>query len=339
MNTIDLSALGTFVNELTTPIYTESVLGSNFLSYCTHQEGIKEQAKIAFLEGKVSVSSPSCGIIPVGATGPKEFQNTIATSLCAITQTLCEEDFSRTYLGMYQKIGAANPDGNIPELFASAYMTQMANLSKAKIEDLSIKGSSGAEFSSDADLIQVTGILKTLTLTTASQSLAGNIFGATAGGTTGTGLTNKYTETNAQAWIKNLISYQHADTYEDESNRLYLSIPDYRTYVNSWLYSATPNYFVNLVDGSGKMKRELIIPGTDIIMTATRGFNNITGTYTKYFMLTPSWNIVYGYDGLQDSTKPLFMYDEFTRTSLYRLIWRMGMGAIYYKYIVIGRTN
>lgn len=336
-STINLTSLSNYVNELTTPIYTESVLGSYFLAGCTHQEGIKNADKINAMLSSLQVKAPTCGSLPSPTGSVAPFQNTIQVAEVEVEETLCENDFNRVYLGMYSKIGSNNPDGNIPELFAAAYLTDKAKKVQAELEDEAIKGSPSGYFSTGNT--RVTGLLHILTQTGASQSLYANIFGAAAGAAAGTGLTNLYTEQNAIAFVKNIVANQAPDTMELEDMRLFGSWQDYRTWIQAWI--TANNYFINVTDGSGKMKMECMIPGSNVLFTATRGFNSINNStgYTKYFVLTPYSNIVYGYDKVSDTNEPLFFYDKLTRVTVFRVDWKIGMGAIYYKYITVARTN
>ena len=321
MSSINLVNLIDYVNQLNTEIQKEAVLKGRFVDQISQMPGIKNAEVINAIRSSLILTAPTCGTVlsPTGSVTP--FQNTLTVCELQSAEILCVKDFESKYYGMYAKLGSYNED--VTEAFSKVYVADKMDKIQAQIEDSLICGSSTGTFSSTATTL-CNGLLHTLILTSASASVVP------------AGLTLSYNLTNALTMVDQMVDKVPTSIWNEPDLTLFLSYPDFRTYVRA-LRTANLYHF-NALESEGGMIYEIYHPGTNIKLSATRGFNAVTNG-KHYFILTNASNLWYGYDDAADYQKFQYFYSELTDAVNFRSKFKIGINAAYYDQIVLGVSN
>jgi len=320
-SSINLTNLIDYVNQLNPEIQKEIVLKGRFVDQISHQPGIKNAEVINAIRSSLVLTAPTCGVVlsPTGSVTP--FQNTITVTELQSAEILCVADFEKKYYGMYAKLGSYNQD--VTEAFSKVYSADKISKIQDQIEVALICGSSTGTFSSTATTLS-NGLLHTLILTSASASVVP------------AGLTLSYNLTNAIGIVDQMADKLPANLYDQPDLTLFMSYPDFRTYVRA-LRQANLYHF-NALESEGALMYEIYHPGTNIKISATSGLNAVTNS-KHYFILTPASNLFYGYDDANDYQKFQYFYSELTDAVNFRSKFKIGINAAYYEYIVLGTSN
>lgn len=320
--TINLSNLSTYVNQLSPELGREAVLTGRFISQIDTQEGIKNAETINAMTSTLTVGLATCGLITASMSAVP-FQNTIQVTELMVGETLCSAEFNTKYLGMFQKSGSYQEDA--PDLFHKAYIADKMDKIGANNEDTLIQSSPNGTFSSITVLTGGGLLYQCSTGTTGAQVIAA-------------GITNSYSITTAVGIVDQMIAKIPSDLYNQEDMTLFMSYADYRTYItnlrnNNW-------YHVSADESANGLKFETYHPGSGILVSATRGFNGITGAaFGHYFILTPKSNLVKGCDLAHDFENFQFFYSPEYDTTTFRSKYKLGIAARFYQYIVLGKCN
>ena len=317
-SSINLTNLVDYVNQLNPEIQKEAVLKGRFVDQISHMPGIKNAEVINAIRSSLILTAPTCGIVldPQGSVTP--FQNTLTVCELQSAEIMCVTDFEKKYYGMYAKLGSYNED--VTEAFSKVYVADKMDKIQAQIEDSLIAASVTGTFSSTATTL-CNGLLHTLILTSASASVVPG------------GLTLSYNLTNAIATVDTLVDKIPTSIWNESDLTLFMSYPDFRTYVRA-LRQANLYHF-NALESEGGMIYEIYHPGTNVKLSATRGFNAITNG-KHYFILTNASNLWYGYDDAADYMKFQYFYSELTDAVNFRSKFKIGINAAYYDQIVLG---
>ncbi|MGB5050819.1 MAG: hypothetical protein WBO46_17880, partial [Caldilineaceae bacterium] len=324
-----LTNLSNYINQLNADLVREAVLEGRLVKQISHQSGIKNAEVINGITSTLTLQQASCGLIaPTGSVTP--FQNTITVCELMSAESLCAIDFEKKFYGMWAKAGSYNE--NVVEAFAKLYIADKMAKIQQLMEGILIAGSTTGTYSSNSNLTLCDGILSILEEGAGAGLYVTASYGTTASFT--------YGSTTAVTYFDNLISQMPTDIYMEPDNTIFLSYPDFRTYI---LNLRTLNlYHFNALESEGSMVYEIYHPGTNVKLSATVGFNYITKTpaaFSHYFLMTPASNLVYGYDMENDFESFQFFYSDLYDTTYFRSKFKIGINAKYYKYIVLGKSN
>lgn len=310
MSTLNLTSLEKYVNELSGILLKESVLTGNTFKYISIQTGIKYKDVINTLSSNLAVKAGGCGAIsPSGSVvlGQRE----ISVCPLMVEEAICIDEFEKYWIGQMAKIGSYNQ--TTPEEFNKIYVANKIEKISQFIEDIYWKGSVDGSYGS-GNLELCNGILHILENTSASASVAT----VSASGA--------LTVANAISVIDSMIEAIHPDVLDADDLTVFLSYSNYRVLMNA-LRNA--NYFVNY-DGQKQTWVLDNYTNTNVRIVATRGLNG-----RNEIVLTPSSNLYFGTDSLDDVDAFQFWYDKKDNMVYFRAKFKVGAQVAFPQYIVI----
>jgi len=321
-NSIDLSGLGKYVDQLSSALVRESVLGGVTQEYITVLPNIKYADALNKITSNLTAQAGGCGIIsPTGSVAVQ--QNTIQVNNIKIEEAICLEDIEQYWLGMSMKAGA-NQESFGPADFAAVYSADKQAKVAALVEDLLWKGSAANHYSTDPNLTLTTGFLELLEYTSATNSVvSGN-------GTFSTNVT--MTPNNAIAIIDSMVSAMNTSASQiltEEDLTIFISFADFNALVIA-LRQANYFHFTVGQEETGAQRWNFNWPGTNIKVVATRGLNN-----TNKRLLTDAHNLVMGTDLVSDFQTFRIWWEPLYDQVFFRNKLRLGTGIYYFQNIVL----
>lgn len=143
------------------------------------------------------------------------------------------------------------------------------------------------------------------------------------------------------AKVNALISKATADILESDDVRIFCTTSFYMGYIQE-LIAANLYIMPQVYNMGDKMKMEMLIPSTNIILTPVLGLDHLTNTTIddgEALILTYSKNLVASYDGLGDSERFEMIVNPFDGNNLYvTMEWKIGSAYKWDNKIVKGYT-
>jgi hypothetical protein len=150
----DVAGLGTYVDEQSTDIIEELVLGGNLVSRIQVMEGVKGSEKIKLMKMDTPLqSAEACGRTPDGDIIFTD--KTITATAVKIDMSVCNKTLKGTWAQMLLALGKRAEKENLPlEDVISAFIVKRGRL---KNQDLMFKGNTA---STNPDLVYYDGFIK-----------------------------------------------------------------------------------------------------------------------------------------------------------------------------------
>ena len=240
----DLSTLTDYTREHNLPLLKKSLFGSRTANLFAKQTGIKSKAALNLFDTDAQFQDGACSFISSGSTAFT--QRVIEVADVSVQEALCPRDLEKKWTQHEVMVGSA-PD-SVP--FEVDFTDRKAQVISKQLETAVWQGDTD---SATNNLSKFDGILKHLT--EASASLANYSSGSAPDSGSVVGI------------IDEVYSNIPADIIEEEDVRIFVGNDVFRTYAlalrdkNLFQYSTQPSNW------------EIIVPGTDIRVTAVNGMN------------------------------------------------------------------
>jgi len=321
-NTIDLSGLSKYTDQLSQALVRESVLGGETFKYITVIPNIKNAEALNKMTSSFNAVAGGCGFIsPTGSVVIT--QNTLSVCPIKVEESICENDLEQYWLGMFMAAGSYNEELS-PKQFAQVYTADKQAKLQAFMDDLFWKASpTPGRYSTDTNLTLCSGLLETLDYTGATLS--------TVSGNGTFSVATTMTVDNAIAIVDGMINAMNTSASQiltESDLTIFLSYADFNTLV---VALRNANYFHYTIgqEENGASRWTFMYPGQNIRIVAVRGLNG-----TKKRLLTNAKNLAMGTDLDTDYSKFRIWYEDLYDTVYFRAKFKIGANAYYYQNIV-----
>lgn len=270
-----------------------------------NQPNNKNKDSLNMFSNNITVQSgEGCGFNPDGDVAL--IQKYVEVVPLKVNDKVCYKDLEKTYLAMYMK----NMEIPFERQLAESYIGKVRRYNEIFLWD----GSATYD-----------GLVKQIADSSTTISAATEVAAATT----------KIAKVNA------MINKATADILESDDVRIFCTTSFYMGYIQE-LIAANLYIMPQVYNMGDKMKMELLIPSTNIILTPVLGLDHLTNTTIatgEPLILTYSKNLVASYDGLGDSERFEMVINPFDGNSLYvTMEWKIGSAFKWDDKIVKGYT-
>ncbi|MBR6067261.1 MAG: hypothetical protein IKP45_05620 [Bacteroidales bacterium] len=270
-----------------------------------NQPGNKNKDSLNMFSNNITVQSgEGCGFNPEGDVAL--VQKYVEVKPLKVNDKICYKDLEKTYLGMYMK----NTEIPFERQLAESYVGKVRRFNEIFIwdGDADYKGLA-KQIGESADVIDASAEVETAA--------------------------TKIAKVNA------LISKATADILESDDVRIFCTTSFYMGYIQE-LIAANLYIMPQVYNMGDKMKMEMLIPSTNIIITPVLGLDHLTNTTIDdgdALVLTYSKNLVASYDGLNDEERFDMIVNPYDGNNLYvTMEWKIGSAFKWDNKIVKGYT-
>jgi len=273
----DLSGLSAYVDELKNDLIRRGLMNARTVQEITVQSGIKSSATINILGSTQVWQAGGCGFNASGTTALTQRE----ISVCAIkkNESLCIDDLEAYYTQKMMKAGSYNEE--IP--FEALYAEEVVKQTEKFVEKLSWRGDVSLPVSNELSLCD--GLLKII-------DAEGDVIVVTGETLDAAGIVDA---------IDAMVASLPEDVAEAEDLKVFLSIPDYRTYSKA-LRDANLFHYTGAENQGGEFRQP--VPGSANVSVVGVG-----GMVTGRAVLAESANLVMGTDLLNDYENFKISYD------------------------------
>jgi len=304
----DVSALSDFVNE-NTGLVAEAIYDAPTLkSGVDIIPGQKGDFKLNVVDNDLYLQNAACGWTNSGKTTFSQIRITLDDLM--IKTNLCPRDLEPKWYGQLMKAGSTPED--FP--FSQFVLEKQATKLTAEVEYLFWQAEKGG--SGTGNLPLTDGIAPYL------HSVGGSVYVATASGTS--------TASNINDKIEDMIAQVDEKAYVNDDLTLYMSVADFKIYVQYLINANLYNYAKN---ENGK-SLETTIPGHNIKVIGVSGLRG-----THYWYLTPASNLIFGTDLLNETETLDMWYSKDNDEIRIRGEFKMGVGAWFPEFVVHNNPN
>lgn len=270
-----------------------------------NQPNNKNRDSLNMFTNEISVQSgEGCSFTPEGNVAL--IQKYVEVKPLKVNDKVCYKDLEKTYLAMYMK-GIEIP---FERQLAESYVGKIRRFNEIFLWD------------GDEDYA---GLAKQIGSSNSVIDASAEVEAATS----------KIAKINA------LINKATADILESDDVRIFCTHSFYMGYIQE-LIAANLYLMPQTYNMGDKMKMELLIPSTNIILTPVLGLDHLTNTTIddgEALILTYSKNLVASYDGLGDSERFEMIVNPFDDNNLYVTAeWKIGSAFKWDNKIVKGYT-
>lgn len=270
-----------------------------------NQPNNKNRDSLNMFTNEISVQSgEGCSFTPEGNVAL--IQKYVEVKPLKVNDKICYKDLEKTYLAMYMK-GMEIP---FERQLAESYVGKIRRFNEIFLWD------------GDEDYA---GFAKQIGSSNSVIDASSEVEAATS----------KIAKINA------LINKATADILESDDVRIFCTHSFYMGYIQE-LIAANLYLMPQTYNMGDKMKMELLIPSTNIILTPVLGLDHLTNTTIddgEALILTYSKNLVASYDGLGDSERFEMIVNPFDGNNLYVTAeWKIGSAFKWDDKIVKGYT-
>lgn len=271
-----------------------------------NQPGNKNKDSLNMFTNDITVQDGNgCGFNAVGDVNL--IQKYVEVKPLKVNDKVCYKDLEKTYLAMYMK----NTEIPFERQLAESYLGKIRRFNEIFI------------WNGDAS---TDGLVKQIADASDGVIDASEVVEDAS--------TSKIAQVNA------MIGKATADILESDDLRIFCSTSFYVAYVQELI--AENKYFLpadyNLGD---KMKMELVVPGTMVILTPVVGLDHIDSQVDdgELLIMTYSKNLVASYDGLNDEERFEMIINPYDGNNLYVTAeWKLGSAYKWGNKIIKGYT-
>lgn len=277
---INVSALGTYVDEQRLPLLRNAVIGARSAYHFNLQTGVKGATALNLLGTNVEFGDGSaCGWNEAGTSTLS--QRILTPGAIKINMSFCDKQLLKTWANYEVRVAAGQK--TLP--FEEDFMKGVGEDVAAKLEKAIWQGDTA---SSDANLNKFDGVIKVLS----GATLASSITYAT--GDTKSKIVNEvYAAIPSAAYSKGEVV-------------MYVGEDFYRAYVQELV--ANGNLVITTGLNDVAMPESILIPATNVRIIGVGGLNGTDKVYASY-----KDNFVYGVDLTGDEEKYDFWYSQDNR--------------------------
>ena len=277
---INVSALGTYVDEQRLPLLRNAVIGARSAYHFNLQTGVKGATALNLLGTNVEFGDGSaCGWNEAGTSTLS--QRILTPGAIKINMSFCDKQLLKTWANYEVRVAAGQK--SLP--FEEDFMKGVGEDVAAKLEKAIWQGDTA---SSDKNLNKFDGVIKILSGATLASSIT------IASGDTKTKIVNDvYAAIPSAAYSKGEVV-------------MYVGEDFYRAYIQELV--ANGNLVITTGLNDVAMPESILIPATNVRIIGVGGLNGTDKVYASY-----KDNFVYGVDLTGDEEKYDFWYSQDNR--------------------------
>lgn len=277
---INVSALGTYVDEQRLPLLRNAVIGARSAYHFNLQTGVKGATALNLLGTNVEFGDGSaCGWNEAGTSTLS--QRILTPGAIKINMSFCDKQLLKTWANYEVRVAAGQK--TLP--FEEDFMKGVGEDVAAKLEKAIWQGDTASE---DANLNKFDGVIKVLSGATLASSIT------YASGDTKSKIVNEvYAAIPSAAYSKGEVV-------------MYVGEDFYRAYVQELV--ANGNLVITTGLNDVAMPESILIPATNVRIIGVGGLNGTDKVYASY-----KDNFVYGVDLTGDEEKYDFWYSQDNR--------------------------
>lgn len=277
---INVSALGTYVDEQRLPLLRNAVIGARSAYHFNLQTGVKGATALNLLGTNVEFGDGSaCGWNEAGTSTLS--QRILTPGAIKINMSFCDKQLLKTWANYEVRVAAGQK--TLP--FEEDFMKGVGEDVAAKLEKAIWQGDTTSE---DANLNKFDGVIKVLSGATLASSIT------YASGDTKSKIVNEvYAAIPSAAYSKGEVV-------------MYVGEDFYRAYVQELV--ANGNLVITTGLNDVAMPESILIPATNVRIIGVGGLNGTDKVYASY-----KDNFVYGVDLTGDEEKYDFWYSQDNR--------------------------
>lgn len=277
---INVSALGTYVDEQRLPLLRNAVIGARSAYHFNLQTGVKGATALNLLGTNVEFGDGSaCGWNEAGTSTLS--QRILTPGAIKINMSFCDKQLLKTWANYEVRVAAGQK--TLP--FEEDFMKGVGEDVAAKLEKAIWQGDTA---SSDKNLNKFDGVIKVLSGATLASSIT------YASGDTKSKIVNEvYAAIPSAAYSKGEVV-------------MYVGEDFYRAYVQELV--ANGNLVITTGLNDVAMPESILIPATNVRIIGVGGLNGTDKVYASY-----KDNFVYGVDLTGDEEKYDFWYSQDNR--------------------------
>ena len=277
---INVSALGTYVDEQRLPLLRNAVIGARSAYHFNLMTGVKGATALNLLGTNVEFGDGSaCGWDEAGTSTLS--QRILTPGAIKINMSFCDKQLLKTWANYEVRVAAGQK--TLP--FEEDFMKGVGEDVAAKLEKAIWQGDTA---SSDKNLNKFDGVIKVLSGATLASSIT------YASGDTKSKIVNEvYTAIPSAAYSKGEVV-------------MYVGEDFYRAYVQELV--ANGNLVITTGLNDVAMPESILIPATNVRIIGVGGLNGTDKVYASY-----KDNFVYGVDLTGDEEKYDFWYSQDNR--------------------------
>lgn len=293
---INVSALGTYVDEQRLPLIRKAVMGARSAYHFNLMTGVKGATALNLLDTDVQFGDGSaCGWDEAGTSTLS--QRILTPGAIKINMSFCDKKLLKTALNYEVKVAAGVK--TLP--FEEDFMKGVGEDIAAKLEKAIWQGDTASE---DRNLNKFDGIIKVLSGATLASSIT------IASGDTKTKIVNEvYAAIPSAAYSKGEVV-------------MYVGEDFYRAYIQELI--ANGNLVITTGLNDVAMPESILIPGTNVRIIGVGGLNGTDKVYASY-----KDNFVYGVDLTADEEVYDLFYDRKEQAHLLTVSFVAGTQVAY----------
>lgn len=312
-NSIDLSGLTKFVDQLSTELVRESVLRGKTIDLINTQVGIKYAEALNIMSSTLTAQAGGCGTIsPTGSATLS--QRNIQVCPIKVEEQICLNELEQYWTGMSMKKGSYGETA--PDVFNKAYTADKVDKIQRLIEDYIWQGETSNNFSNGLTLCN--GFLHITDYTAATSSVVSS--GSTYSGA--------LTAANAISVVDSIVSAMPEAIMGRDDLKIFMSYANFRTYVRAWRDRAggAGAFHIEAKEGNDFT---FMVPGTNVQVVATAGLVNRT-----HIIGTPASNLYFGTDLQNDAENFMVWFERKDDIVYFRSKFKIGVQISYPQYVV-----
>jgi hypothetical protein len=317
MSTLNLANLTVYTNQLSGIFLSEAInKGQTFREdggNVSIQPGIKYADSINLMSTTLVAQAGACGAFTTGTGSVTLSQRDITVCALKVEQSYCVTDLEKYWAGRLAKIGSYNESG--PLAFEEVYTKGIMDETTQLIEDIFWRGSTDGTYGT-GNLALCNGILHILENTAATASVVA--YGTASGA---------LTVANAITVFDEMYALTPNDVIGAGDLTMYMSDANFTTLMRA---ARVANYFTQFDGATGYTRVVNSFLNTNVRVVSTRGLNG-----RNEIILTPSSNLFFGTDDLNDPTAFRAFYDESDDRVKLRIKWKQGAQVAFPQYVVI----
>lgn len=300
---INVSNLGTYVDEQRLPLIRKAVMGARSAYHFNLMTGVKGATALNLLDTNVSFGDGNtCGWSEAGTSTLS--QRVLTPGAIKINMSFCDKQLLKTWANYEVKVAAGQK--TLP--FEEDFMKGVGEDIAAKLEKAIWQGDTA---SSDTNLNRFDGIIKLMESATVAKTIS------YASGDTKTKVVGDvYAAIPSAAYSKGEVV-------------MYVGEDFYRAYIQELI--ANGNLVITTGLNDVAMPESILIPGTNVRIIGVGGLNGTDKVYASY-----KDNFVYGVDLTSDQETYDFWYDRKEQAHLLAVDFVAGVQVAFPDMLVKG---
>lgn len=300
---INVSNLGTYVDEQRLPLIRKAVMGARSAYHFNLMTGVKGATALNLLDTNVSFGDGNtCGWSEAGTSTLS--QRVLTPGAIKINMSFCDKQLLKTWANYEVKVAAGQK--TLP--FEEDFMKGVGEDIAAKLEKAIWQGDTA---SSDTNLNRFDGIIKLMESATVAKTIS------YASGDTKTKVVGDvYAAIPSAAYSKGEVV-------------MYVGEDFYRAYIQELI--ANGNLVITTGLNDVAMPESILIPGTNVRIIGVGGLNGTDKVYASY-----KDNFVYGVDLTDDQETYDFWYDRKEQAHLLAVDFVAGVQVAFPDMLVKG---